>query len=112
MGDPGAGRAAGAAGAPGEASAGDPVSTDPGLTGPPRTMSACRRFRAWYAADVAASSVDAGMSPGSGRLKPAGTAQASSVTSSARGTTSASRGSASMTPSGARGDRGTPTMRT
>jgi len=75
-------------------------------------MSACRLFRAWYAADAAASSVDGGTSPGSDKGKPAGAALAFSVTGSDRGMASAGRGSASMTPSGARGDRGTPTMRT
>jgi len=50
--------------------------------------------------------------PRVGQGKAGGTAQASSVTGSDRGTASASRRSASMTPSGATGDRGTPTMRT
>jgi len=75
-------------------------------------MPARRPFDARYAADAAASSVDGGTSPGSGSVKPLGIAQSSSFTGSARGTASASRGSASMTPSGACGDRGTPTMRT
>jgi len=75
-------------------------------------MSAWRRFRARYAADEAASSVDGGTASGSGEVKPAGIAQGYVVTGNARGATSASRGSASMTPIGVCGVRKTFTTRT